>query len=93
MRLNSNRLPRAGAIVACANKALARDCLLAGGDDYELVFTAPPSKRSEIEAAARATGVSVAVNGATVAGKPGVRLRDARGKTVANRRAGFDHFA
>lgn len=86
-------LPRAEAIVACANETLARDCLLAGGDDYELVFTAPPSKRSEIEAAARAAGVPVAVIGATVAGKPGVRLRDARGKAVSTRRAGFDHFA
>jgi thiamine-monophosphate kinase len=86
-------LPRAEAIAACANEALARDCLLAGGDDYELVFTAPPSKRSEIETAARAAGVPVAVIGATVAGRSGVRLRDARGKTVSTRRAGFDHFA
>jgi thiamine-monophosphate kinase len=86
-------LPRAEAIETCSNTALARECLLGGGDDYELVFTAPPAKRSEIEAAGKAIGVPVTVIGATAAGKPGVRLGDARGKAVSTRRAGFDHFA
>ncbi|HPL77685.1 MAG TPA: thiamine-phosphate kinase, partial [Burkholderiaceae bacterium] len=31
---------------------MALDCVLAGGDDYELVFTAPPSARSRVKAAA-----------------------------------------
>lgn len=86
-------IPRARAIAECTSKALAKDCLLAGGDDYELVFTAPPSKRSEIAAAGRKSGVSVTAIGAIIAGKPGVRLRDHRGGTVAVSRAGFDHFA
>ena len=86
-------LPRAEAIASCPDRALARDCLLAGGDDYELVFTAPRSKRSEIGAAASKAGVSVTVIGAIVAGRPGVRLRDARGKVMSAPRAGFDHFA
>jgi thiamine-monophosphate kinase len=86
-------IPRAKAIVDCENTSLAKECLLAGGDDYELVFTAPPSKRSAIEAAGRRAGVRVATIGAIVAGRPGVRLRDARGKNVSFGRAGFDHFA
>jgi len=86
-------LPRARAIAECADKALAKDCLLAGGDDYELVFTAPRSRRSAIEAAARKTGVPVTAIGAIVAGKPGVRVRDRKGGTVSVPRAGFDHFA
>lgn len=86
-------IPLARAIAECADQRLARDCLLAGGDDYELVFTAPPAKRSEIEAAARKTGVPVTSIGAIVAGKPGVRLRDASGRNVTVSRAGFDHFA
>src|SRR5206468_41592 len=32
-------LPRAEAIALCPNHVLAKECLLAGGDDYELVFT------------------------------------------------------
>src|SRR5207247_1022037 len=52
-------LPRAKAIAECADPALAADCLLAGGDDYELVFTAPPSKRAEIEAVGGDLGLSL----------------------------------
>jgi thiamine-monophosphate kinase len=80
-------LPRARAIRECANPALAKECLLAGGDDYELVFTAPRSKRARIEA------LGAARIGAIVAGRPAVRVRDARGKPVPAPRAGFDHFA
>ena len=86
-------IPRARAIAECTNRALAKDCLLAGGDDYELVFTAPRSRRSAIEAAARKAGVSVTAIGAIVAGRPGVRMRDSGGRIVAVPRAGFDHFA
>jgi len=86
-------LPRAKAIAACADAALAKHCLLAGGDDYELAFTAPPSSRAGIEAAGKEAGVAVTAIGVVVAGRPGVRVRDATGKTVSARSAGFDHFA
>jgi len=86
-------LPRAEAIASCPNKALAKECLLAGGDDYELVFTAPRSRRSEVEGAASKAGVSVTAVGEIVAGKPGVRVRAAGGGIISAPRAGFDHFA
>jgi thiamine-monophosphate kinase len=86
-------IPRARAIAECANRALAKECLLAGGDDYELVFTAPRSKRSEIRAAGDKAGVSVTAIGAIVAGRSGVRISDAGGKIIAAPRTGFDHFA
>lgn len=86
-------LPRAEAIASCPNRALARDCLLAGGDDYELVFTASPAKRSEIKKVGKDLGVALTLIGMAVAGGPRVRLRDARGRTVSAPRAGFDHFA
>jgi thiamine-monophosphate kinase len=86
-------LPRAEAIASCPNRGLAKQCLLSGGDDYELVFTAPQPMRSRIEAAGRKTGVRVTAIGTIVAGRPGVRLRDARGRPVSTRRTGFDHFA
>src|SRR5262245_2485167 len=38
-------LPRAAALAACPDRSLADECLLGGGDDYELAFTAPPAKR------------------------------------------------
>ena len=86
-------LPRARAVAECANAALARDCLLAGGDDYELVFTAAVSARARILAAGKKAGVRLTRIGTIVAGRPGVRVRDARGRSVAVPRAGFDHFA
>jgi thiamine-monophosphate kinase len=80
-------IPRARAIRECRNAALAKECLLAGGDDYELVFTAPRPNRSRIEAlGARRIGT-------IVRGRPGVRVLDARGRVVPTPRAGFDHFA
>ena len=86
-------LPRATAIAECADPALAADCLLAGGDDYELVFTAPPSKRVEIEAVGKDLGLSLTRIGAAVPGKPVATLRDAQGKIISASRKGFDHFA
>ncbi|HEX4798134.1 MAG TPA: thiamine-phosphate kinase, partial [Burkholderiales bacterium] len=86
-------LPRAKAIAECADPALAADCLLAGGDDYELVFTAPPFKRAEIEAVGKDLGIPLTRIGAAVPGKPMAMLRDARGKIISASRKGFDHFA
>jgi thiamine-monophosphate kinase len=43
-------LPLSAALMAHQNEDAARDCILAGGDDYELVFTASPDKRAEIDA-------------------------------------------
>jgi len=88
-----DKLPRAAPIADCTDKALAEDCLLAGGDDYELVFTASKLKRAQIEAAGRDLEIPLALIGAAVPGDPVARLRDARGKLVSRPRKGFDHFA
>ena len=86
-------LPRAKAIAECADAALAQECLLAGGDDYELVFTAPTSRRTEIEAAGKELAIPLALIGVAVPGDPVVRLRDSRGEFASRSRKGFDHFA
>jgi thiamine-monophosphate kinase len=95
--LRLDALPRSAAIAACADQALATDCLLGGGDDYELAFTAQPFQRSEIEAIGydldlRLTriGVVVAASGAD-AGR--LTLRDGAGNPLVAGRRGFDHFA
>ncbi|MEO9383149.1 hypothetical protein [Chromobacterium phragmitis] len=66
-------------------------CLAAGGDDYELIFTAPPSRRADIEAAAQACGCRVSRIGRTLAGK-GCALLDAEGRAVKLDKEGYDHF-
>ncbi|WP_367066509.1 thiamine-phosphate kinase [Oryzisolibacter sp. LB2S] len=69
-----------------------QQCILAGGDDYELAFTAAPARRAAVEAAARASGTPVTRIG-VVQDQPGLRLVDAQGRAVQRRYASFDHFA
>ena len=83
-------LPRS-AVLAAQPQALQRQCVLAGGDDYELVFTALPSRRDAVAAAAAAAGVAVARIGRIEAGSA-LRLVDHDGTAVENGFASFDHF-
>jgi thiamine-monophosphate kinase len=68
------------------------DYVLAGGDDYELLFTAPVAQRAAVQAAARESATRVTRIGAIEAGS-GVRLLDGQGKALPNHYASFDHFA
>lgn len=70
----------------------ALQCVLAGGDDYELVFTAPPAQRSVLAALSDTLELPL-TRIATIEATPGMRLVDARGHTVAPDFASFDHFA
>jgi thiamine-monophosphate kinase len=68
-----------------------REMVLAGGDDYELVFTAPPAQREAVQAAAKISQTPIARIGQTQS-EPGLRLREADGKIMPNNFASFDHF-
>lgn len=74
------------------HESVARDCVLAGGDDYELCFTAPAERRDAVHAAAQSAGVAVARVGRITA-DPGLALIDADGQPLAYERTGYDHFA
>ena len=66
--------------------------ILGGGDDYELLFTAPPAARDAVEQAALASATRVTRIG-QIQAEPGLRLFDAKGAPVAARYRSFDHFA
>lgn len=66
--------------------------VLAGGDDYELAFTAPASARQAVQAAAQQTQTPVTRIG-QIEAAPGLRLIDAQGQLLDQRYASFDHFA
>lgn len=89
--LQVDALPR-GAVLAAQPLALQRNCTLAGGDDYELLFTAPPSQASAVQAAAQAAGVAVTRIGHITPAAQGLRLVDGDGAAVDQRFAAFDHF-
>ena len=90
------KLIAAGAFPSSARgqlkQKLLHQCTLAGGDDYELLFTAPPQHRAAVAEAATQSQTPVTRIG-QVEAAPGLRLLDAQGMPVENRFASFDHFA
>jgi len=89
-QLDADALPRS-AILAAQSLALQRECTLAGGDDYELVFTAAPAAREAVQAAAERSATAVTLIG-RIEAAPGLRLVDARGQVLTQRFGSFDHF-
>jgi thiamine-monophosphate kinase len=65
--------------------------ILAGGDDYELVFTAPLAQRAAVQAASIASGTPVTRIG-QINAEPGLRLIDSQGTPIQNTFTSFDHF-
>jgi thiamine-monophosphate kinase len=87
-------------IALCADFMLARgqfdlkfmqNMLLAGGDDYELVFTAPIAHQATIAALAQQINLPLTRIGRTLAGS-GITLVDAQGNAQSNPYTSFDHF-
>ena len=70
---------------------LVRQAVLAGGDDYELAFTAPPAVRMEVAALSAQLGVGVTRIGMIESGA-GVVVLDRQGKPISIGESGFDHF-
>lgn len=78
-------------LLAAQPLALRRECLLAGGDDYELMFTAAEGAAEAVRAAARSGGVGVTRIG-RIDAQRGLRGVDALGRDVPIEVRGFDHF-
>lgn len=83
-------VPRS-AVLAALPLALQRECTLAGGDDYELLFTAPAALAERVQAAGRAAQTMVTRIGRIDAGNT-LRLVDNDGRAVPNTFGSFDHF-
>ncbi len=64
---------------------------LAGGDDYELLFCAPPSCRATIDALGAHLGLTLTRVG-QIDARPGVRLLDADQQPLTIHVRSFDHF-
>ena len=81
----------AGPVLGAQDLNLRRRFCAAGGDDYELCFTALAANRAAIVAAALAAGTAVTRVG-SIDAEPGLRLVDGGGTLVSMGLAGFDHF-
>ncbi len=88
--LDVDALP-AGPVLARQPRELRRRFTAAGGDDYELCFTAPAAQREAVIAAALQAGTAVTRVG-SIDAEPGLRLVDAQDQALDLNLAGFDHF-
>lgn len=88
--LQLDDLPRSS-ILGAMPQAIQQLCLLTGGDDYELVFTAPADAHDRVLAAGRASGTPVHRIG-RIESEPGLRVRDGHGECLPSTWQSFDHF-
>jgi len=88
--LNADALPTS-AVLAGLPRELRHEYTLAGGDDYELLFTAAPGDGFAVLAAAERAGVAVTHIG-SIEAAPDLRIVDGRGAALLRRFAAFDHF-
>ncbi len=80
-----------GAALLTQAQELRRDYALNGGDDYELCFTAPQSRRADVLNAAQASATRVTRVG-VIEAVPGLRLLDASDCQLDLPIHSFDHF-
>jgi len=85
-------LPLAPLLATGALPALARRSLLSGGDDYELLFTAPPARRAKITALGPSLGLALHRIGEITEQAGTLLLREAAGRLSPVASAGYDHF-
>jgi len=71
---------------------LRRALAFAGGDDYELLFAAPPQQAARLTHLAAQVGVKITRIG-HITDDNALVLRDAKGVVIANDYRGFDHFS
>lgn len=71
---------------------LVQRCVLSGGDDYELCFTAPFAQRVEIEMLATRLDLPLSRIGNIVSGH-GCKVRGEGGSVLELKESGYDHFA
>lgn len=89
-------IPRSRALEKLPRDTQLR-CALAGGDDYELCFTAPPDARDAIASAGERAGVAVTRIGTISAlrdpaDEPAIAWHDASRTPLPLTLHGFDHF-
>lgn len=91
--LERSRVSAALSYAVPSAPTFTRDSFLAGGDDYELVFTVAPSRRSDVEAIGKTLGLPLTRLGSITPG-PAAALTvvDAAGNNIAPPQRGFDHF-
>jgi len=87
-RIDVNASPRSGAMQQRCDEPTCLECALAGGDDYELLFTIAPAQAQSLVGPALTTACTQI--GVMTANAPVECLSG--GKPIAVKRRGYDHF-
>jgi thiamine-monophosphate kinase len=90
--IHAAQLPQSPALARVGDEAQRLHWQLAGGDDYELCFTVPPSALAALHSAVAALDLRVTQIGSIEAGE-GVRALARDGSDVVLARGGWEHFA
>lgn len=69
-----------------------QELALAGGEDYELVFTVAPQRDAEIAALAAELATPLTAIGQITAAEEGLTIIDGQGRRLEHKLCGFDHF-
>jgi thiamine-monophosphate kinase len=91
VRIDTERLPLSGELLAFAGPSAARQLALAGGEDCELCFTIPAPRAGELAAIQDIVKCPLTCIGSLVVGE-GLDLRE-HGRPLVLDTRGFDHFA
>ena len=89
--INMTDIPCSPVIKKYLQQSLVMRCLLAGGDDYELCFTAPKINREKIENLSAELAIPLIRIGEILSGE-GLIVKDAKGSAIILETKGYDHF-
>lgn len=89
--LDYSLLPTSVYLCAHLQSPLGKQCVLAGGDDYELCFTASADRHAELLLLSEQLDLPLTCVGSIVA-QPGCLVRDAQGDLIYLEKGGYEHF-
>jgi len=90
-KLNLANIPCSDILRQHINQPLLRNMLLAGGDDYELCFTASASDRTKIQAITQDLDLPLSHIG-EICDTESLTVHDRNGNAIELGKTGFDHF-
>jgi thiamine-monophosphate kinase len=89
--LQFSALPVSAHLTPYLQQDFGQHCVLAGGDDYELCFTAPAIHHEKLEKISAQMSLPLSCIGKIVTGK-GCTVRAANGSEMTIKDTGYDHF-
>ena len=89
--IHLNKLPCSLFVSEHLHEKQIQQCILAGGDDYELCFTAPPNMREKIEKMSAELALPITLAGNIHKGA-GLLVLDTNNQPISIEKTGYDHF-